>query len=469
LRARLSLDRVTLHPESEQAGKTLQRAEDFLKQSDAAWAEYLALPAGAEEKALAAEMTARRQAFLNEAAQPLMSALRAQDKERADQLTMTVMQSMFARLQDSATALTEFQAHSSQREFELSQANFRHQLWWTGGICALMLLLMVAGTVSLLRSILGPITSLMQHFQQIAEGDLSGRIVVQGKDEMSALMQGLQAMQDRLAQTVRAVRDGASTISVASREIAAGNLDLSRRTENQAANIEETASSLEDLTNTVRHNAENAQQSNQLARNAALIAVHGGELVGQVVNTMADIRSSSMRIADIIGVIDGIAFQTNILALNAAVEAARAGEQGRGFAVVASEVRSLAHRSADAAKDIKSLIGASVAQVDAGSALVGEAGSTMDEIVRSIQQVAGNMDEISSAGRQQEAGIGQINHAVGDLDALTQQNAALVEEAAAASQSLNEQAEGLVSAVAAFRLDGSAARRSTGSALRLQG
>jgi methyl-accepting chemotaxis protein len=469
LRARLALDRVTMHPDAAEAGKTLQRAEDFMKQSDAAWAAYLALPADAEEKGLAAEMTARRLQFLNEGVQPLISALRAQDKERADQLTMTVMQGLFVRLQESATALTELQAHSSQQEFELSQKNFRNQLWWTGCLGVLMLVLMVVGTLSLLRSILGPINSLMQHFQQIAEGDLSARIVVQGKDEMSVLMQGLQAMQERLAQTVRAVRDGASTISVASREIAAGNLDLSRRTENQAANIEETASSLEELTATVKHNAENVQQSNQLARNAALIAVRGGELVGQVVSTMDDIRSSSTRIADIIGVIDGIAFQTNILALNAAVEAARAGEQGRGFAVVATEVRSLAHRSADAAKDIKSLIGASVAQVDAGSALVGEAGTTMDEIVRSIQQVAENMDEISSAGRQQEAGIGQINHAVSDLDALTQQNAALVEEAAAASQSLNEQAEGLVSAVAAFRLDGGAAQRRAGTALRLQG
>ncbi|WP_374363191.1 methyl-accepting chemotaxis protein [Pseudoduganella danionis] len=458
MRARLSLDRVTLHPESADAEKTLQRASDYLKQSDAAWAEYLALPADAQEQALAAEMTARRQDFLNLGVQPLISALRAGDKDKAVQLTMTVMVERFTQLQEAATVLTEFQSSNAQKDFASSQKNYQLQIWLTGGIGVLLVLMMVLGSVSLLRSILGPIEGLMRHFRQIAEGDLSGHIHVQGQDEMSVLLRGLQGMQDKLAVTVREVRDGASTIAVASSEIAAGNLDLSRRTENQAANIEETASSLEELTATVKHNAENAQQSNQLAREAATVAERGGQLVGQVVSTMDEIRASSTRIADIIGVIDGIAFQTNILALNAAVEAARAGEQGRGFAVVASEVRSLAHRSADAAKDIKALISASVEQVDAGSALVGEAGSTMVDIVRSIRQVAANMQEISSAGREQEAGIEQINHAVGDLDALTQQNAALVEQAAAASQSLNEQAERLSAAVAAFRLEQSGAQ-----------
>ena len=459
LRTRLALDRVVMHPEAADAAKTLQRAEDFLKQSDTAWAEYLALPADAEEQTLAAEMTRHRQAFVNDAVQPLLSALRAGDKEKADHLVMQVMAGAFVKLQDSATALTEFQARSSQQNFVASQNNFNTQLWLTGGIGALVLLTMVLATLSLLQSILGPVQSLMQHFRLIAAGDLSARIEVAGQDEMSQLLYGLQDMQEKLAGTVREVRDGASTISVASSEIAAGNLDLSRRTENQAANIEETASSLEELTATVKHNAENALQSSQLAHEAAAVAERGGLLVEQVVSTMDEIRASSTRIADIIGVIDSIAFQTNILALNAAVEAARAGEQGRGFAVVATEVRSLAHRSADAAKDIKALIGASVQRVDAGSALVGEAGSTMVEIVRSIQQVAVNMQEISSAGREQEAGIGQINHAVGDLDALTQQNAALVEQAAAASQSLHEQADRLSAAVAAFRLDGAPERR----------
>ncbi|WP_348694835.1 methyl-accepting chemotaxis protein [Duganella fentianensis] len=458
LRARLSLDRVVMHPEAADAAKMLLRAEDYLKQSDAAWAEYLALPANAEEQALAAEMTRRRQAFLNEAVQPLLNALRAGDKDKADYLVMQVMAGAFVKLQESATALTDFQERSSQQNFLASQKNFSTQLWLTGGIGVLVLLMMVAGTLSLLHSILGPVQSLMQHFRQIAAGDLSARIDVAGQDEMSQLLHGLQDMQEKLAGTVREVRDGAGAISVASSEIAAGNLDLSRRTENQAANIEETASSLEELTATVKHNAENALQSSQLAHEAAAVAERGGLLVGQVVSTMDEIRSSSTRIADIIGVIDGIAFQTNILALNAAVEAARAGEQGRGFAVVATEVRSLAHRSADAAKDIKALISASVQRVDAGSALVGEAGSTMVEIVRSIQQVAVNMQEISSAGREQEAGIDQINHAVGDLDALTQQNAALVEQAAAASQSLHEQADRLSAAVAAFRLDAASER-----------
>jgi methyl-accepting chemotaxis protein len=328
MRARLSLDRVTLHPESADAEKTLQRASDYLKQSDAAWAEYLALPADAQEQALAAEMTARRQDFLNLGVQPLISALRAGDKDKAVQLTMTVMVERFTQLQEAATVLTEFQSSNAQKDFASSQKNYQLQIWLTGGIGVLLVLMMVLGSVSLLRSILGPIEGLMRHFRQIAEGDLSGHIHVQGQDEMSVLLRGLQGMQDKLAVTVREVRDGASTIAVASSEIAAGNLDLSRRTENQAANIEETASSLEELTATVKHNAENAQQSNQLAREAATVAERGGQLVGQVVSTMDEIRASSTRIADIIGVIDGIAFQTNILALNAAVEAARAGEQG---------------------------------------------------------------------------------------------------------------------------------------------
>ncbi|MYM41023.1 methyl-accepting chemotaxis protein [Duganella qianjiadongensis] len=463
LRARLSLDRVSMHIDAADTEKTMQRAEDFIKQSDAAWAEYLALPADAEEQALAAEMTRRRHAFLNQGLQPLLQALRAGEREKADQLIMTVNIGLFSALQDSAAVLTDFQSRSSSRAFADSQQNFRTQLWLTGGIGALALLMMVLGSYSLLQSVMGPVHSLMQHFRRIAEGDLSAHISVRGQDEMSALMRGLESMQEKLALTVREVRDGASAISVASSEIAAGNLDLSRRTENQAANIEETASSLEQLTATVQHNAENAQQSSTLAREAAVVAERGGQIVGQVVSTMDEIRASSTRIADIIGVIDGIAFQTNILALNAAVEAARAGEQGRGFAVVATEVRSLAHRSAEAAKDIKALITASVQRVDAGSVLVDEAGNTMVQIVHGIQQVAANMQEISAAGREQEAGIEQINHAVGDLDALTQQNAALVEQAAAASQAMHEQAERLASAVAAFRLDNSAplaARRS---------
>jgi methyl-accepting chemotaxis protein len=266
-------------------------------------------------------------------------------------------------------------------------------------------------------------------------------------------------MQAKLADTVRTVRDGAANIATATSEIATGNLDLSGRTEEQAASLEETASSLEELTATVRQNSDNARLSNQLAQDASKVAARGGEVVGNVINTMESIRAASNRIADIIGVIDGIAFQTNILALNAAVEAARAGEQGRGFAVVASEVRSLAHRSAEAAKDIKALISDSVSQVDGGVGQVREAGTTMSEIVASIERVANIIVQISAAGQEQEVGISQINQAVATLDSTTQQNAALVEEAAAASASLEQQASLLSASVAAFKVDGAGAPR----------
>jgi methyl-accepting chemotaxis protein-1 (serine sensor receptor) len=270
---------------------------------------------------------------------------------------------------------------------------------------------------------------------------------------MGKLMGGLIKMQDQMSNTVSSIRTGSSAIATASAEIASGNLDLSRRTENQAAALEETASSLEELTSTVRQNADNARQANQLALSAQDVAGKGGQLVSQVVDTMGTINSSSRKIADIIGVIDGIAFQTNILALNAAVEAARAGEQGRGFAVVATEVRNLAQRSAAAAKEIKELITASVEQVDAGTQLVDKAGATMNEIVSSVERVTSIMTEIMIAGEEQSEGINQINQAIVSMDEVTQQNAALVEEAAAAANAMQEQAAQLEEMVSTFKLD----------------
>jgi len=287
--------------------------------------------------------------------------------------------------------------------------------------------------------------------QAISAGDFS-RAVILEKGDTSSLLYSINAMRENLTGTIGEIRNATETISVASSQIAAGNQDLSNRTESQASSLEETASSMEELTSTVKQNAENARQANQLVVSTADIAVKGGQVVGRVVDTMASIKDSSRKIADIIGVIDGIAFQTNILALNAAVEAARAGEQGRGFAVVASEVRNLAQRSAGAAKEIKSLIEDSVGKVDAGGKLVDEAGKTMDEIVNSVKRVTDIMSEIAAASSEQSAGIEQVNQAVGQMDEMTQQNAALVEEAAAAAESLQNQAGQLVQAVSVFKL-----------------
>ena len=304
------------------------------------------------------------------------------------------------------------------------------------------------------RSITVPLSGALAVAQKVAAGELTSHVVVEGKDETSALQQALKDMNDSLVKTVSDVRNGTETIPVASREIASGNADLSARTETQASSLEETASSMEELTSTVKQNADNARQANQLAVSASSVAEQGGKVVAQVVDTMGSIKDSSRKIVDIIGVIDGIAFQTNILALNAAVEAARAGEQGRGFAVVASEVRNLAQRSAGAAKEIKGLIGDSVDKVDAGSRLVDEAGQTMGLVVTSIRQVADIMGEITAATQEQSHGIEEVNQAIAQMDQMTQQNAALVEEAAAAAESMQEQAQKLAGAVSIFKLRG---------------
>ncbi|MFS2134521.1 methyl-accepting chemotaxis protein [Duganella sp. Dugasp56] len=305
---------------------------------------------------------------------------------------------------------------------------------------------------SITRSITHPINEAVSIAQTVAAGDLTRHIDVEGKDEVSKLLTALKGMTDSLAAIVGEVRSGTETIGTASRQIAVGNQDLSSRTEEQASSLEETASSMEELTSTVKQNADNARQANVLANSASEVALRGGAVVSEVVQTMGSINDSSKKIVDIIGVIDGIAFQTNILALNAAVEAARAGEQGRGFAVVASEVRNLAQRSASAAKEIKELIGDSVEKVELGAKLVDQAGATMGEIVDSVKRVTDIMSEIAFASQEQNAGIEQINQAVTQMDQVTQQNAALVEEAAAAAESMQDQAVKLAQVVGAFKL-----------------
>jgi methyl-accepting chemotaxis protein len=290
------------------------------------------------------------------------------------------------------------------------------------------------------------------HAQKMAEGDLDANIPSDGRSDAAGVLRSLSALQMALRQTLGSIRGGADGVSVAAEEIASGNADLSARTEQTASNLQQAASSMAQLTGTVNQTAESARTANQLARSASEVAARGGTVVAQVVSTMSDINTSSKKIADIISTIDGIAFQTNILALNAAVEAARAGEQGRGFAVVASEVRSLAQRSADAAREIKSLIGASVERVESGTRLVQDAGNTMGEIVASVQRVTNIIGEISAAAAEQSAGIGQVNTAVAVLDQMTQQNAALVEQSAAAAESLKSQSQLLAGTVAAFQL-----------------
>ena len=355
------------------------------------------------------------------------------------------MQVNLARLVDIEDSLVDASGAQAAQEAETT-----HWVLLALGAGALVIALILARYIT--RSITAPLQQAVTVARAVAGGQLDSQIVVNSTDEAGQLLQALKDMGDSLVNIVKRVRKGTDSIATATHQIAAGNVDLSSRTEQQAAALQETAASMQDLSTTVKQNYESGQHANQLAEQAAQVALRGGEVVSQVVHTMVDINASSGKISDIIGVIDSIAFQTNILALNAAVEAARAGEQGRGFAVVASEVRSLASRSADAAKEIKVLIETSVKNVSAGSELVEKAGSTMDEIVVSVRRVADIMGEISAASADQSHGIDQINLAMTQMDQVTQSNASLVEEAAAAAASLEEQAQDLVEAVSVFRL-----------------
>ncbi len=351
-------------------------------------------------------------------------------------------------LDDLRTAMAAQLADSQGDTSTLAKAS--QVLLGVGTLIAVALGALLAFTVT--RSIVRPVQRGRQAAESIADGDLTYPITTTRNDETGQLLQALATMQSRLATIVGNVRHSAEGVATASAEIASGNNDLSARTEQQASALEETAASMEELGSTVRQNADNARTANQLAMSASTVAIQGGQVVAEVVDTMKGINDSSKKIADIISVIDGIAFQTNILALNAAVEAARAGEQGRGFAVVAGEVRSLAQRSAEAAKEIKGLIGTSVERVERGSALVDRAGATMSEVVASIRRVTDIMGEISAASSEQSSGVGQVGEAIMQMDQATQQNAALVEQSAAAADSLKTQAGQLVEAVAVFRL-----------------
>ncbi|ARP88696.1 methyl-accepting chemotaxis protein [Bordetella genomosp. 9] len=380
------------------------------------------------------------------------------DLQKADLPSYQTHAQMVSDVMDDRLALAigqymAWRARTNEESFDVAERRYAMVLnaVAAGGIIALLL---IVSTYLFLRGrVVRPLAEAARHFDRIASGDLTEPVQVRSTNEIGKLYAAMKRMQESLTRTVAAVRRGVDEINVGAREISAGNTDLSSRTEQQAASLEETAASMEELASTVKQNAENARQANQLAASASDVAERGGSAVAEVVNTMQEISGSSRKISEIVSVIDGIAFQTNILALNAAVEAARAGEQGKGFAVVAGEVRSLAQRSAQAAKEIKALIEDSVSKVGAGSQQVERAGATMQEIVASVKRVTDIMGEISAASEEQSSGIDQVNRAVSQMDEVTQQNAALVEEAAAAAGSLQEQAQRLAEAVAVFKIN----------------
>jgi methyl-accepting chemotaxis protein len=452
MRARQVISDTLIDPAPLVVAKNIQEVDAITAESLQAWNAFIATPLSPAAQGLVQELTQRRQSFLQEGLKPVMERLRDEDFLPAQILVLGKFTALFNPISQDIVALLKLTTDEAQRDYDDSV--LRYHLIRNTCVAAIVggLLFSVLFGWGLMRGITTPLLRAGGVAQAVAAGRLDQDVDTAGRDEVAAVMQSLAAMQTSLSQVVVNVRQGAQAVAAASAEIAQGNHDLSVRTEQQASALQETAVSMDTLNATVQQNADSAAQANQLAQRASTVAQQGGEVVAEVVTTMQGINASSRKISDIISVIDGIAFQTNILALNAAVEAARAGEQGRGFAVVASEVRSLAGRSADAAKEIKLLISASVDRVAQGTALVDRAGVTMREVVDAIRSVTTIVGEISAASSGQSAGVSHIGQAFNQIDQATQQNAAMVEEMAAAARSMKTQAHELVSAVEVFVL-----------------
>ncbi|RJF98954.1 methyl-accepting chemotaxis protein [Noviherbaspirillum saxi] len=426
---------------------------DTTGEINAAWTRYMANITSPDEKKLAEEWFTASGRLGTEAIGKSMLAIRENRWDDAQAVLIRSINPTY-RIGDGVLAkLTDLLEKRAARNGVKVEADISQTENTLAIVIVLAALLAIAVGILLVRSITVPLNQSIEIARRVAQGDLTGEIDVTSNNEIGQLLLALKNMNTSLATIIHNVRSATGMIGSASSEIATGNLDLSSRTEQQASSLEETASSMEELTSTVKQNSDNANEANQLALSASTVATKGGTVVSEVIATMASINESALKIVDIIEVIDGIAFQTNILALNAAVEAARAGEQGRGFAVVASEVRSLAQRSANAAKEIKALIDDSVEKVGVGTRLVDQAGVTMEEIVSSVRRVTDIMGEIAAASEEQTIGIGQVNQAITQMDEMTQQNAALVEQAAAAAAALDDQAKNLTGVISVFKVD----------------
>jgi methyl-accepting chemotaxis protein-1 (serine sensor receptor) len=452
LRNRLAIAVTLVTPTPEEVTRNTAEIEANIAAITKVWESYLPSVQGSDEKALAAAFAEARKKFVVDGLKPAVAALRANDQKEAQRIVVEAVRPLYAPVGQGIKALMQTQLDASKKEYDAALERYATvRIVCIGSIVAGLAFALVFGFI-IVRGITASLRHAVEVSDAMTRGDLTRTIDARGRDEVAQLLQAMASMQDNLARVVAGVRANSEHVATASAQIAQGNNDLSSRTEEQASALEQTAASMEQLSSTVKLNADNARQANQLALTASTVAVSGGDVVGQVVDTMKGINDSSKKIVDIIGVIDSIAFQTNILALNAAVEAARAGEQGRGFAVVAAEVRSLAQRSAQAAREIKALISDSVERVGQGSALVDQAGATMREVVSSIKRVSDIVGEITAASVEQSTGVSQVGEAVMQMDQATQQNAALVEEATAAAESLKQQARQLVEAVAVFEL-----------------